>query len=42
MIEACHRGPRLAQVTQVDRFEADEAELGLRGAESGFFELETP
>ncbi|HEY0235434.1 MAG TPA: acylphosphatase [Afipia sp.] len=41
MIEACAHGPRLASVTGVDRFEASEAELALRGEPGGFVELPT-
>jgi acylphosphatase len=41
MVADCGRGPRLSQVTQVDRFDSSEAELGLRGPERGFTELPT-
>ncbi|HEY0218646.1 MAG TPA: acylphosphatase [Afipia sp.] len=41
MVEGCSRGPRLAHVTRVDRFEAGEAELGLRGMATEFVELPT-
>lgn len=42
MIADCGRGPPAARVTRLDQFDAGEAELGLRGTENGFFELETP
>ncbi len=42
MIADCGRGPRLSQVTQVDQFDVSEAELGLRGPQRGFVEVETP
>ncbi len=41
MIEACRRGPRLANVTRLDQFEAGEAELNLRGSAIGFVQLPT-
>ena len=42
MIADCGRGPPAAHVTRLDQFDASETELALRGAQSGFFELETP
>ncbi len=41
MVIDCRRGPRLSQVTQVARFEAGDAELGLRGMATEFVQLPT-
>lgn len=41
MIEGCARGPRLANVTRVDRHDADQADLDLRGIAIQFVELPT-
>ena len=41
MVEGCARGPRLASVIRVERFQASEDDLGLRGMASEFVELPT-